>query len=297
MMSRIEIPIPQPPPPEVEPNRPPQFSFHEREDGTVEVVAETLQDHIAAFRNVTEDMDDHFWAQAAVAASATKKYGHGAYGKKRMQQLSEAVELSTGYLHKMARTYRTFTENYPREHNLIFAKHLIACGHVNPGKAARYAVEHPMSCRDFENWVSSERQKRAKKITKERQRAARTEFLDHLEHVESVIENDFIKGCPIKDYARRVYEQGWLAEIKFELRQFLRKANDELIRAAIDDDGRRTIDEIRDATSLSKSDIEACIGQLIASGEYDWVRRGGKKDNERGQGLMILHKVGTAIGT
>jgi hypothetical protein len=297
MMSRIEIPIPQVPPlPEVEPDRQPQFSFHEREDGTVTVEAETLQDHIAAFRTVTEEMDDHYWAQAAVAASASKKYGNGEYGKKKIEELADAVELSANYLYKMARTYRTFTENFPREKNVIFAKHVIACSYANPSKALAYVRDNPMSCRDFEAWVSDQNAKKAKRITKERQKAVKTEFLEHLERVEQIIEEDFIRNCPSKDFARRVYEKGWLAEIKFELRQFNRKVNEDLIRGAIED-GARVLQEIRDATSLALSDIEALVGQLVATNEYSWVREGGETDMARGGRRMILHRIGTAIGT
>lgn len=294
-MAKIVIPFPPPEgEAETEPDRPPKFSFHELEDGTVAVEAETLQDHIAAFRNVTEDMDDHFWAQAAVAASASKKYGHSEYGKKKMDELAEAVELSANYLYRMARTYRTFTENFPREKNVIFAKHMIACGYANPSKALEYVRDHPMSCRDFEQWVSDQNRKKGKRVTRQRQQAVKTAFLEHLEHVEQVIEDDFIANCPSRDFARRVYEKAWLSEIKFELRQFNRKLNEELIKGAIDD-GARTLQEIRDATSLALSDVESLVGQLVATNEYEWVREGGETEMARGGRRMILHKIGTAI--
>jgi len=292
--SRIEVPIPQP---DGEPDRPPEFQFIERIDGLVECHAETLQDHIAAFRNVTDELDDHYWAQAAVAASASKKYGTGDYGKKKMEKLAEAVELSPNYLFKMARTYRTFTENFPREKNLYFAHHMIACGFANPSKALTHARENKLSCRGFEEWVSEQNKKKAKRVTRKAQQAAQTQFLDHLEHVESVIEDDFIKNCPIKDFARRVYEKGWLSEIKFELRQYNRKLNEDLIRGAIEDDGARTLQEIKEVTTLAMSDVESLVGQLVATNEYEWVREGGETDMARGGRRNILHKVGTPIGT
>lgn len=294
-VTKIVVPFPQPDEqePETEPDRPAKFAFHDK-DGMVVVEAETLQDHIAAFRNVTEDMDDHYWAQAAVAASASKKYGTSEYGRKKMEQLAEAVEMSANYLYQMARTYRTFTENFSRDNNLYFKHHVIACGYANPEKALHAAVEQKMSCATFAEWVSDQNKKKAKKISKERQKAVKTEFLEHLEHVEQVIEDDFIKTCPSKDFARRVYEKAWLNEIKFELRQFNRKINEELIRAAIDD-GARTLQEIRDATSLAISDIESLVGQLVATNEYEWVREGGETDMARGGRRMILHKIGTAI--
>jgi pyruvoyl-dependent arginine decarboxylase (PvlArgDC) len=292
--SRIEIPIPQPEPDD---DRPPEFKFIQRVDGLVECRADTIQDHIAAFRNVTEELDDHYWAQAAVAASASKKYGNSEYGKKKMEQLAEAVELSPNYLYRMARTYRTFTENFPRERKLYFKHHVIACGYANPSKALSAAVASGMTCGALEDWVSEQNKKKAKKITRKAQQAAQTDFLQHLEHVESVIEADFIKNCPIKDFARRVYEKGWLSEIKFELRQFNRQLNIDLIRGAIDEDGARTLQEIKEVTTLAMSDIESIVGQLVATNEYEWVKKGGKPDEARGDRGIILHKVDTPVGT
>lgn len=296
--SRIEVPIPQREPeaePETQPDRPPEFQFIQRIDGLVECHADTLQDHIAAFRAVTSEMDDHYWAQAAVAASASKKYGKAEDGEK-MQQLSEAVELSVSYLRQIARTYRTFTTNFSRDNSLYFSYHRIACDYKNPEKALTHARENKLSCRAFEEWISEERQKDAKKKTRKAQKVAQTEFLEHLEHVESIIEDDFIKNCPIKDFARRVYEKGWLSEIKFELRQYNRKLNEDLIRGAIEDDGARTLQEIKEATTLAMSDVESLVGQLVATDEYEWVREGGETDMARGGRRMILHKVGTPCG-
>lgn len=293
--SRIEIDIPQQPEPE--PDRQPEFQFVERVDGLVECHAQSLQDHIAAFRNVTAELDDHYWAQAAVAASASKKYGTGEYGKKQMEKLAEAVELSSNYLFQMARTYRTFTENFTRDKNLYFKHHVIACRFANPSKALSVAVEKQMSCATFDEWVSAQNKKKAMKVTRKAQQAAQTAFLDHLEHVESIIEDDFIKNCPSKDFARRVYEKGWLSEIKFELRQYNRKLNEDLIRGAIEDDGARTLQEIKELTTLAMSDVESLVGQLVATSEYEWVREGGETEMARGGRRMILHKIGTPVGT
>ena len=293
--SRIEIPIPQEPEPEED--RQPEFQFVERIDGLVECHAQTIQDHIAAFRNVTSELDDHYWAQAAVAASASKKYGTSEYGKKKMEQLAEAVELSANYLFQMARTYRTFTENFSRDKNLYFKHHVIACRFANPSKALSVAVEKQMSCAAFNEWVSDQNKKRARNVTRKAQQAAQTQFLDHLEHVESIIEDDFMKNCPIKDFARRVYEKGWLSEIKFELRQYNRKLNEDLIRGAIEDDGARTLQEIKEVTTLAMSDVESLVGQLVATNEYEWVREGGETDMARGGRRNILHRIGSPIGT
>jgi hypothetical protein len=289
--SRIEIPIPQ-----REPEQQTTFKFVQRLDGLVEVEAETIQDHIAAFRAVTSEMDDHYWAQAAVAASVSKKYGKAEHGDKKMEELSQAVELSVSYLRQIARTYRTFTTNFSRHNNLYFSYHRIACDYKNPEEALAVASEQGMSCKALAEWVSDQRKKDAKKKTRKAQKAAQTDFLTHLEHVEAIIEDDFIKNCPIRDFARRVYEKGWLQEIKFELKQFNRKLNEDLVRAAIDDDGARTLQEIKEVTTLAMSDVESLVGQFVALNEYEWLREGGETDMARGGRRMILHKVGTPCG-
>lgn len=289
-MTRIEIPFPQ----QTE-TRQPSFKFTERPDGIYEVEAETTQDHIAAFRNVTEELDDHYWAQAAVAASLSKKFSDKEVAKHAMEELAEAVELSPSYLRQMARTYCTFTESFSREKKLYFNHHRIAAYAVNPERALAVAVEQGMSCRALEDWVSEDNRKRAGKITRKRKSQVTTDFLQHLEHVESVIESDFIATCPSRDFASRVYRE-WLSQIKFELRQLLRGANQDKVRAAIEDEGARNCKQIKDLTSLPLCDVEAVVGMLVAQNEYEWIDRGGKGDDQRGVMEKILHKVGTADG-
>lgn len=294
LTTRLVIPIPQPEQPDD--LRQPKFQFTEK-DGMVAVIAETTADHIAAFRNVTEELDEHYWAQAAVAASLSKKYGNGEYGRGEMEKLGAAVELSTSYLFKIARTYSTFSsQNYPRVHNLYFKHHVIACGYKDPNKALSVAVERGLSCNALAEWVAEENRKNAKKISRQRQEQVKTDFLTHLEHVESVIEEDFIAMCPSKDFAKRVY-QDWLNQIKFELRQLLRGANFDKIRAAIEDEGAQTLAQIKSLTGLAMFDVEAAVAQMVAQNEYEWIDRGGKKDDQRGQPEKILHKVGESDGT
>lgn len=288
-MTRIEIPIPQPK------TKQASFKFFERPDGLYGVVAETTEDHIAAFRNVTEELDEHYWSQGAVAASLSKKYGTGEYGKGEMEKLAQAVELSAGYLFKIARTYHTFTEYYPRVQNLYFKHHVLACAYKNPTKALTVALEQGMSCSGLSEWISTENAKDAQKITRRRKKQVTTDFLDHLEHVETIIEEDFIANCPSRDFATRVYKE-WLAQIKFELRQLLRGANHDKIRAAIEDEGAQTCRQIKDLTGLALCDVEGAVGQMVANGEYEWINRGGKKEDQRGSPEQILHKVGEPDG-
>lgn len=291
MATRIVIPIPQP----EDDLQQPKFQFTEK-DGVVAVIAETTADHIAAFRNVTDELDEHYWAQAAVAASLSKKFSDKEVEKKAIDQLAAAVELSPSYLRQIARTYRTFTESFSREKNLYFNHHRIAAYATNPERALSVAVEQGMSCRQLEEWVRDDNKKRAKRITRQRQAKVETDFLVHLEHVETIIEEDFIANCPSKDFAKRIYSD-WLSQIKFELRQLLRGANLDKIRAAIEDEGAQTLSQIKSLTGLAMFDVEAAVAQMVAQNEYEWIDRGGKKDDQRGQPEKILHKVGESDGT
>lgn len=288
-MTRIEIPIP-----EQQPDL--AFEFVEREDGLMEFHGESTEAHIAAFRAVNSGIDDHYWSQAAVAASLSTKYGKAKYGDEQMEELAQAVELSVNYLQQIARTYRTFSQFLSRDTNLSFNHHRIAAAYKKPEAALIHARENGLSCRGLEQWISEQRSKDADRITRKAKRAVKTEFLEHLEHVESVIEDDFIKNCPSKDFAQRVYAKGWLAEIKFELRQFNRQANEEIIRAAIEDDGACTLKEIKQATELPMSDVEGFVAVLVAQGEYEWIDKRGEGEDTRGSHQKMLHKVGTNDG-
>ena len=297
-MTRIEIQIPQ--------HEPEQenlaFEFIDRPDGLVEFIvrADDPEDSsvvteacIAAFRKVGPGIDTGFWAQGAVVASLTKKYGQRG---DEIEKLAEAVERSPSHLRHMALTYRTFTTICPREQNLTFKHHMIACAYSKPQVALAVAVERGMPCSTLQEWVSEQNRKDSKRKSKKAKEQVKTDFLTHLEHVESVIEEDFIANCPSKDFAKRVYSD-WLQQIKFELRQLLRGANLDKIRAAIEDEGAQTVAQIKNLTSLPLCDVEAVVGMLVAQGEYEWIARGGKKDDQRGQPEMILHKVGDSDGS
>lgn len=289
-MSRIVVPIPQ-----EEELRQPKFAFTERPDGLPVVEAETTADHIAAFRNVTEELDDHYWAQAAVAASLSKKYGNGEYGKGEMNKLADAVELTANYLFRMARTYRTFTESFPRERKLYFKHHVIAAGHARPDEALSVAVERGMSCGALEAWVSEQSLRRANKATKKAIRAVRNDWREHLLHMDQLIVEDFIRNSPNQEYARRVCGE-WRVEIADELKQLEFTENRELVINAIDERGAEDAKAIRQATGVEREEVNRIIGCLVAENLYEWIPKGGKGDDQRGSPAMILHKVGDLDG-
>lgn len=285
-MTRIEIPIPEPEQPEL------AFEFVDRDDGLVEFRAETTEDHIAAFRKVGTGIDTGFWAQGAVVASLTKKYGQVG---PEIEKLAAAVERSASHLRHMALTYRTFTTTHRWVPDLTFKHHMVACAYKDPTEALNFALEGNIPCAVLQEWVAQRNQSSGKRATRKAKRAVKTAFLEHLEHVESIIETDFIRNCPSKDFAHRVYNE-WLSEIKFELRQFNRQVNEDLVRAAMEDAGAATLAEIRTATELPMSDVEAVVGSMVAKGEYEWIPKRGEGEVTRGTHSMMLHKVGTSDG-
>lgn len=289
--SRIEVPIPQSQPdPEPDSNQP-AFEFVEGRNGLLEFHAETTEAHIVAFRAVDEGIDEHYWSQAAIVASLTTK--HGEKGE-AIQQMASAVERSTGHLLHLSRTYRTF-QFLPRA-KLSFSHHKEACRHPNPSDALAIAEAQGWSKSELASWISEQSLRRATKATQKARRAARSDWREHLLHMDQVIADDFIKNSPNQEYARRVCGE-WRVEIADELNQLEFTENREIVMNAIDERGAEDRKAIRQSTGLDYSEIDNIIAILLSENLYEWVAKGGKKDDQRGQPSMILHKVGTPVGT
>lgn len=290
--TRIEVPIPAHP--ESEPEQQPDlaFEFVEGKNGLLEFHAESIEAHVAAFRKVNEGIDDHFWSQGAIVASLTKK--HGEKGEE-IDALAAAVDLSAGYLRQMARTWRTF-QFVSRDTSLNFSVHKAACRHPNPAEALAVCRAKGWSHHDLQRWISDQALRRATKATQRARRAARSDWRDHLLHMDKVIADDFIKNSPNQEYARRVCGE-WRSEIADELKQLEFTENRELVINAIDERGAEDRKAIRHATGLEYNEIDNHIACLLSENLYEWVAKGGKKDDQRGQPSMYLHKVGTPVGT
>lgn len=287
-MTRIEVPIP-PHQPEPEPDL--AFEFMEGANGLLEFKAESLEAHVAAFRKVNEGIDDHFWTQGAIAASLTKKHGEKGAA---IDKMAEAVELSANHLRKLARTWRTF--NFvPRDPSLNFSIHKAACRHPNPAEAMAVAKAQGMSHHALQAWISEQALRRADRATRKARSAARSSWRDHLLHMDQVIAEDFMKNSPNQEYARRVCGE-WRQEIADELSQLEFTEHRELVMNAIDERGAEDRKAIRGATGLEYEEIDNIIACLLSENLYEWIAKGGKKDDQRGQPSMYLHKVGTPCG-
>jgi hypothetical protein len=291
--SRIEVPIPQPEPDE--PKQPEQpdlaFEFVEGKNGLLEFKAESTEAHITAFRKVNEGIDDHFWSQGAIVASLTKK--HGEKGE-AIDKMAEAVDLSSNHLRKLARTWRTF-QFVPRDPQLNFSIHKAACRHPNPAEALAVCKDKGWSHHDLQKWISEQALRRADRATRKARSAARSNWRDHLLHMDKVIAEDFIKNSPNQEYARRVCGE-WRTEIADELKQLEFTEHRELVMNAIDERGAEDRKAIRALTGLEYKEIDNIVACLLSENLYEWIPKGGKKDDQRGQPSMYLHKVGTPCG-
>lgn len=291
--SRIEIPIPRhEPEPDDQPQMDLAFEFVEGKNGLLEFHAESTEAHIAAFRKVNEGIDEHYWSQGAIVASLTKKHGEKCQA---LEDLGKAVDLAPGYLRQIGRTWRTF-QFVSRDTTLNFSIHKAACRHPNPAEALAVAKARGWSKNDLNTWISDQAIRRANRATRKARSAARNDWRQHLVHMDTIIVNDFIQNSPNKDFARRVCG-GWREEIADELKQLEFTENRELVIHVIDERGAEDQKAIRKATGLETKEIERIIAQLLEENLYEWVSKGGKKDDQRGQPSLYLHKVGTPVGT
>ena len=85
-------------------------------------------------------------------------------------------------------------------------------------------------------------------------------------------------------------------EIADELKQLEFTEHREVVMNAIDDRGAEDRKAIRSFTGLEYKEIDSIIACLLSENLYEWIAKGGKKDDQRGQPSMYLHKVGTPCG-
>lgn len=268
----------------------------ERPDGLWEYHGKTLQDHIAIWRDIDGKVESAQWAMAAIAASLTTKYGEN-----DIEEFARSVNRSAGYIWKMARTWKYWTDinSVPQGHfsDLTFSHHVRAITHGDPVEAMNVAREQGLSAIGLEEWISDTAKEQADKPKpKKKTLVKENEYKTWLERLDSSLLKDFIPTCPNKEFARRVLAREWRETITWELREINRSENRELILAAIEE-GAHTEDDLRKVTRLSTAEVSGVVGSLVAEGLYEWVREGGETDMARGTRRSILHKVGTPVFT
>lgn len=105
---------------------------------------ETFEAHIDAWLILAEEIEDHRWQLAAVAASLGKRYGEDVAGK-----FASEVGVSAETVRRYARAYRAF-QNARRSPILTLTHHAIAARFRDPQRAIEVAEDEGHSTRDME---------------------------------------------------------------------------------------------------------------------------------------------------
>lgn len=267
----------------------------ERPDGLWEYRGETLQDHITIWRDIDGKVESAQWALAAIAASLTTKYGES-----DVEEFAKAVNRSSGYIWKVARTWKFWADrnSVPEGHfsDLTFSHHVRAITHGDPVEAMNVARDRGFSAIGLEEWISEQAKNEVDKPKPKKKVVKENEYKVWLERLDSSLLKDYIPTCPNKEFARRVLAREWRETIAWELREINRSENRELVLAAIEE-GAHTEEDLRKVTRLSAAEVSGVVGTLVAEGMFEWVREGGETDMARGSRRAILHRVGTPVFT
>jgi hypothetical protein len=263
----------------------------EREDGLFDFVgAESIQECIAIYNKIDGTADSARWGMAAVAADAV---ANASYGEKRVEEFAQGVGKGKQYVYRLAKAH-TFWTHSPHGYysNLTFSHHVKAIVHPEPLVAMEHAIANGLPAVILEQWISEQAQEKSSKPKKKNPKR-QNEFREFLERVDGLILNDFMKTCPNVQWGRRVFGQ-WREDVTWELSQLQRtEVSDRIVDAV--NDGAQTIPDIKIKTGLTIKVIEGVVGQKVADGEWEFVREGGKKDDQRGTMRTIIHVVGDVV--
>ena len=270
--------------------------FRERPDGLLEYCGSTDESNPIEAYEAWEKMDATMnlgtWGQASIAASITS-----VWGESTVEDFAQMVEKSRGYIYKIARTYKYFTEESPRVHKLTFKHHTLSLSHPEPYEALLHAAENGYSCVRFEEWILNDTYRG---IGKPRKKSAAVKIKENnlrtfLEHVEDMIMDDFIGCCPDRSFALRVFGP-WQKEVRDENRQLYIEDVRDMVRNAVDERGACTVKEIVKQTGIKQGEIEKAVAWLVGQKEYEWIQKRGETEEARGTHLLMLHRCGASDG-
>ena len=109
---------------------------------------ETWEEHVSAWAQVEDEMQDRLWMLAAVAASVTTVYGDQSIGS-----FAAEVGCSARRVYDYAATYKAW-QSRQRSQSLSFHHHTIAARAEEPEKVIEEAEIEEMSTRELERKVS-----------------------------------------------------------------------------------------------------------------------------------------------
>lgn len=138
-----------------------------RHDGSWEFNADTLDQHVSAFTDVSAQTDANQWQMAAIAASIEKQYGEG-----NVQEFAEKVDYTPRHVRRLARTYREIVEKGRYRPFLSFTHHAEALSYSDPDKALAVAEKKRLSGLALRQWIkeqeASESEEPRERFSKER---------------------------------------------------------------------------------------------------------------------------------
>ncbi len=116
--------------------------------------------HVAAWREVHDQLEERLWALGAIAASLTRSYGD-----KAIPAFASEVNYSARRVWELAATYKAW-ENRDRAHDLSFKHHTIAARAEDPDEAIEMALtsEKPMSAEDLRVAIKGQQEPRAVEV-------------------------------------------------------------------------------------------------------------------------------------
>jgi hypothetical protein len=126
-----------------------EVAFTAAKDGLPIFHGVTYEEHLEAWRHVTESVECRMWALAAIVASLERSRGAAA-----VVEFAKDVSVSKSRLYSMAKTYRAF-ENSKRLENRSFHLHTVAAEADNPVAAINKADSHGWTTRQLERYIET----------------------------------------------------------------------------------------------------------------------------------------------
>lgn len=112
--------------------------------------ADAWEDHVSAWAQVEDEMQDRLWMLAAVAASVTTVYGDQSIGA-----FASEVGCSARRVYDYAATYKAW-QSRERSQILSFGHHTIASRSEDPEKVIEEAEVQSLSTRELRERVQAE---------------------------------------------------------------------------------------------------------------------------------------------
>src|SRR5689334_13116143 len=179
--------------------------FVEKRHSLPVFLGRTYDDHVHAWNEISERLEDGQWKLGAIGASLDTKYGEGS-----IKQFASDVRLSKSAVYSYIKTYRAY-ENSKRLEYLSFHHHTIAAAAENPIEALEKAHDKGWSTRELKEYVETGREPEEKAVIA-LQPGPRRILAEHIKDVALPALFDLKNKCPNTQFASRFYSQ-WIQDL------------------------------------------------------------------------------------